>query len=106
MMLSAKYGFSMSISYVTLTQYLNIPKFRPEKGVLAPCRQMTPSWEWSLQTCDGPWHRLTANDSEKNLAENILRPGLGSRPKRCYNLPRDECYNLPRPVFFIKHDIA
>ena len=33
MMLSAKYGFSMSISDVTLTQYLNIPNFRPEKGV-------------------------------------------------------------------------
>ena len=36
LMLSAKYGFSMSISDVTLTQYLNIPNFRPEKGVLAP----------------------------------------------------------------------
>ena len=32
--------------------------------------------KWSLQTCDGPRHRLTGNDSEKNLAENILRPGL------------------------------
>ena len=36
MMLFGKYGLSMSISDVTLTQYLNIPNFRPEKGVLAP----------------------------------------------------------------------
>ena len=36
MMLSAKYDISMSISDVTLTQYLNIPNVSPEKGVLAP----------------------------------------------------------------------
>ena len=29
-MLSAKYGVSMSISDVTVTDYLNIPNFRPE----------------------------------------------------------------------------
>ena len=100
MMLSAKYGFSMSISDVTLTQYLNIPNFRPEKGVLAPSGQKAPSWEWSLQTCDGPRYRLTGNGSEKNVAENIRRPGPGSRPKRCYNLPRDEMLQLaPTRVF-------
>ena len=41
---------------------------------------MAPGWEWSLQTCDGPRYRLTGNDSEKNLAENNLRAGPGSRP--------------------------
>ena len=33
---SAKYGVSMSISDVTVAQYLNISTFRPEKGVLDP----------------------------------------------------------------------
>ena len=70
----------MSIFDVTVTQYLNIPNLRPEKGGIGPLGRKAPSWEWSLQTCDGPWYRLTRNDSEKNLAENILRPGPGSRP--------------------------
>jgi len=52
----------------------------PKRGVLGPWGRKAPSWEWSLQTCDGPRYRLTRNDCEKNLAENILRPGPGSRP--------------------------
>ena len=35
-MLSAKYGVSMSISDVTVTPYLIIPNFRPEKVFLPP----------------------------------------------------------------------
>ena len=35
-MLPAKYGVSMSISDVTVTQYLNIPNFRPEKVFFGP----------------------------------------------------------------------
>ena len=41
-MLSAKYGVSVSISDVTVTQYLNIPNVRPEKGVLGPLRAKGP----------------------------------------------------------------
>ena len=36
MMLSAKYGLSMSISDVTPTQYLNIPNCMPGKGFWPP----------------------------------------------------------------------
>ena len=35
-MLPAKYGVSMSISDVTVTQYLNIPNFRPEQFFFGP----------------------------------------------------------------------
>ena len=35
-MLPAKYSVSMSISDVTVTQYLNIPNFTPEKFVFGP----------------------------------------------------------------------
>ena len=41
-MLSAKYGVSMYISDVTVTQYLNIPNFRPEKGGFGPLRAKGP----------------------------------------------------------------
>ena len=35
-----------------------------------------------LEHCDGPRYRLSGNHSEKILAENILRPGPGSRPSQ------------------------
>ena len=41
-MLSAKYGVSMSISDAAVTQYLNIPNFRPEKGGFGPLRAKGP----------------------------------------------------------------
>ena len=41
-MLFAKYGVSMSSFDVTVTQYLNIPNFRPEKGDFGPLRAKGP----------------------------------------------------------------
>ena len=41
-MLSAKYGVSISICDVTVTQYLNIPNCRPEKGGFDPLRAKGP----------------------------------------------------------------
>ena len=41
-MLSAKYGVSMSIFEVTVTQYMNIPNCRPEKGGFGPLRAKGP----------------------------------------------------------------
>ena len=41
-MFTAKYGVSMSIFDVTVTQYLNIPNFRPEKGGFGPLRAKGP----------------------------------------------------------------
>ena len=103
-MLFARYDVPVSISYVTVAQYLIIPNFRPEKVFLSPWGRKAPSWEWSLQTCDGPRYRLTGNDSEKNLAENILRAGPGYWPitlpynltytLQCNKHPHQTCYRM------------
>ena len=52
----------------------------PKMFYLAPGGKKATIWEWPLPTCDGPRDRLTGNESENNLAENILIPGPGSRP--------------------------
>ena len=76
-------------------------------GFLVPWGQKAPSWEWSLRTCYGPVYQLSGNTSEKNLAENILRVGPGSRPiAHCkitdMNLPSDHTGHPNKPFLQCK----